>query len=124
MFKRFFDRDKRVTEGFENIYLNSKKVLQSIENKDIKLLGKLFKEDFLTRKTMLDSLVPDIGLFDTLDNIPEVYGYRICGAASGGTIVVCVDKEKREKVKNTIREQNYQIFECYPEDIKVSLIDA
>ncbi|WP_201328800.1 GHMP family kinase ATP-binding protein [Thermotomaculum hydrothermale] len=124
LFKRFFDKDKKILEGFNNIYKNSKKVLQSIENKDIKLLGKYLKEDFETRKNMLNSLIPEIDLFELLDSLDGVYGYRLCGAASGGTVVACIDKNYRKYIEQTVKERGYPVFDCFLKKCKVRVINV
>ena len=121
LFKGFFDKNKKILEGFEQIYRNSKKIMQSIEKKDIKMFGKLLKEDFLIREKMLTSLIPQIGLFDVLDSMSAVYGYRLCGAASGGTVVVCVNEEKKNFVVKKIREEGYKVFDCKLEDREVNV---
>ncbi len=112
LFKGFFDKNKKILDGFKMIYNNSKKVFQSIENKDIKLIGKFLKQDFEIRKDMLHSLVPDIDLFDILDGLPGVYGYRLCGAASGGTAVVCADSSRISDIKLFIEKKGYKVFDC------------
>ena len=121
LFKGFFDKDKKILEGFGQVYQNSKKIMQPIEKKDIKMFGKLLKEDFTIRKNMLDSLIPEIGLFDMLDGISGVYGYRLCGAASGGTVVVCVNEEKKNFIVEKIKEKGYKVFDCNIEYRKVNV---
>ncbi len=120
LFKGFFDKEKTILSGFQLIYENSKKVLQVIENKDIKLLGKLLKDDFETRKHMLSSLVPKVDLFDILDNSKGVLGYRLCGAASGGTAVVCVESGRADFVKAFLKDRGYTVFDCLLENKRVA----
>ena len=122
LFKGFFDGNKSIKKGFEHIYQNSKKILQTIEKKDVKSLGKFLKEDFETRKNMLSSLVPNIPLFSQLDEIDFVYGYRLCGAAAGGTVVVVADREKKRKLRQQLEKLGYTVFDCVQKNIKVGEI--
>ncbi len=110
LFKGFFDRKKGIVEGFNLIYENAIKVKGAVENRDYKRLGHLLKEDFLIRKKMHPALIPDTGLFDFLDSLEGVSGFRLCGAASGGTVGVLVDVEKKKEVILSLEKKGYVVF--------------
>ena len=110
LFKGFFDRKKGIVEGFNLIYENAIKVKSAVEERDYERLGHLLKEDFLIRKKMHPALIPDTGLFDFLDSLEGVSGFRLCGAASGGTVAALVDVEKKKEVILSLEKKGYVVF--------------
>ena len=112
LFKGFFDRERKIVDGFNNLYKLAKQTLDFYLEDNIEKFGKCLLEDFEIRKTMNKNLVPEIPLFDKLNNVEGVLGYRLCGAASGGTVAVCVRKSKRRDIVDYLKKEGYVIFDC------------
>ncbi len=121
LFKGFFEGDPSIKEGFELIYENSKQMLNAIKYGDIEKIASLLKRDFYIRKHMLPSLVPDIGLFSILSQMEGVRGFRMCGAAQGGTVLIMVDEKERDKTIKEIEESGYDVFDCVLKNERVKV---
>lgn len=121
LFKGFFDRKKGIIEGFNLIYKNAIKVKEAVENRDYEKLGYLLKEDFLIRKEMHPALIPDTGLFSFLDSLEGVLGFRLCGAASGGTVAVLIKPDIKKELVSMIMERGYRVFDTSITNTKVRI---
>ncbi len=122
LFKGFFDKKERVKKGFDKLYKLAKQTLNAYLDDNIEEFGKFLLKDFEIRKSMSENLVPKISLFDELNSIDSVLGYRLCGAASGGTVAICVREGEKEKVANYLKSKGYEIFNCKFGSNKTGLI--
>lgn len=96
------DKDKETIEKLHKIQEISEDVYEVISMYDMEKLGNLIKQEWNIRKTL--SPYHTNQYIDEFCCAIEKYcwGYKLCGAAGGGTILILTDKH--EKIRKTIKE--------------------
>lgn len=100
VYKGFFNKDKEVRRGMEEIARLSYEALQTIESKDYdQLIGLIAAEGEERRKLFPGILTPNMSqLHMVLKDQGPQFGMKICGAGGGGCFLITHKKEDRDYI--------------------------
>ncbi|NOZ12656.1 MAG: hypothetical protein GXO69_03295 [Acidobacteria bacterium] len=123
MFKGFFDSNK-IRSAFYRLAEIANLAVDAAEAGDVNHIARRMREDYDIRKSLPVQLLPQTGnLFRFLENSPLVTGFRMCGAAGGGTVVAIAENGKKEQLEQKVAEMGYRILNFEPQHKGIA-IDA
>ena len=100
--KNVLDKETETINKLKKIQEISEDLYELISTNDIEKIGNLIKQEWNIRKTLTKEHTNDIieRFFQEVDKYS--FGYKLCGAAGGGTLFIIT--EHKDKVRNIIQE--------------------
>jgi D-glycero-alpha-D-manno-heptose-7-phosphate kinase len=120
---KLFLEDEKEKEKFKQLAENAVKMEDALKYDNLKLVGKLMKNDFNIRKSFPVKLVPYLPeIFSVLEKCGNIAGFRLCGAAGGGTVAVLTNKGERENVKKMFLRHRFNVLDIMPDNTKFEVV--
>ncbi len=121
MFKGFFDNG-RIRSAFYRLAEIANLAVNAAETGNVNRIARHMREDYDIRKSLPVQLLPQTEtLFRFLEESPLVTGFRMCGAAGGGTVVVIAENGGKEQLKQKVAEMGYRILNLNPQNKGISI---
>jgi D-glycero-alpha-D-manno-heptose-7-phosphate kinase len=123
MVKGFLDSSQIRSAFYQLADIGNAAVNAAIEG-NVDSLARHMREDYNVRKSLPVSLLPQTeNLFSFLENSPLVAGFRMCGAAGGGTVAAIATEGSSDFLKTEATDLGYQVLELKPKSGGIT-IDA
>ena len=106
--KRLLEKDKEIRSLLKEIYLTSTEVYEALNEKDMEALGYYVKQEWNARKKLSPEHTNKVIEAFTEELDPLVWGYKLCGAAGGGTLIIIAPPEKHERVEELMKKYGFQ----------------
>ncbi len=115
MMKGFFD-SSQIRSAFYRLADIANSAINAVESGNINRLARHMREDYEIRKSLPVQLLPQTEglLFQFLEKSPLVTGFRMCGAAGGGTVAAIATEGASNSLKEKIAELGYEILNLKP----------
>ncbi|NOY23321.1 MAG: hypothetical protein GXO70_07410 [Acidobacteria bacterium] len=121
LLKGFFD-DLAVKNAFYQLADIANQAVNAAETGDVNRLARYMREDYEIRKSLPVQLLPQTKeLFYLLENSSFVEGFRMCGAAGGGTVAAIAAKGCLDSLKTEVTELGYQVLPLKPQNGGISI---
>lgn len=123
LFKRAFDGDKQIWEGFQTIAQLSDQLDGELRGHvNWKYVGQVLSEEWKIRRDIFKVQTSRLDeILDFLKN-KKVLGAKVTGAAQGGSIVVLVDPAHREKLITECEAHKIQVLTAKPQNSPVTIL--
>ncbi len=110
MYKSFFDKDKRIINGLEQIARISYEMYEAIKQESYQNLTSLIAQEGEQRVQLFPGINSEkMSLFyDTMKKKLPESGMKVCGAGGGGCFIVTHQQGDKELVKALVGEFNMQ----------------
>jgi len=123
LLKLFIENDF-VKEKFKELALTTHCLLDGVRQNQLEIIGKMMKQDFELRKLMPVKLIPYLPqLFSVLEKCHNILGFKLCGAAGGGTIAVLTKKDKLSEVRGMLKIHGIDVLDMKPSEKKFEVIN-
>jgi len=119
--KKFLERDKETRGLLKEIYLTATEVYEALNEKDMEALGYYVKQEWNARKKLSPGHTNPVIEAFTEELDPVVWGYKLCGAAGGGTLIIIAPPEKHEKVENIMQKYGFSKLEFKVDSVGLRL---
>lgn len=120
--KAWFDRpDTR--SRFNELADITADAADAVARGDTDALARAMTRDFDTRTALPAELVPDPirPVLHALRDHADVTGFRLCGAAGGGSIVVVAEPGRREAVRQLLADAGLTVLPCRPAERRLTI---
>ncbi len=97
--KRFLDKDTELRELLSRIYWVSTEVYEALNECNMEDLGYYIKQEWNWRKRLSPEHTNHVIERFTEKIDPLAWGYKLCGAAGGGTMIIVADPRNHEEIK-------------------------
>ncbi len=115
MIKGFFDNEE-IKKAFYLLSEIANLAVSAAISGNVSALAIQMRKDYELRKSLPVQLLPNTtDLFDFLEHSPEVSGFRLCGAAGGGTIIVISTEKGHNKLQKQIHNLGYRTLNLTPQ---------
>ncbi len=115
MVKGFFD-SSQIRSAFYQLADIANHAVNAVESGNVNRLARHMREDYDIRKSLPVQLLPQTeDLFQFLEENPLVTGFRMCGAAGGGTVVAISAEGKADSLRHEVNELGYQVLALKPQ---------
>lgn len=116
---KLFIENKDYYNKFEKLCNISNNMYKMLNENKIENVGKLMKEDFNVRQSFPVKLIPYVpNLFSVLEKCNRISGFRVCGAAGGGTVALVTENGTRNDVKEMLKFNGLDVLDLKPADLK------
>ena len=113
VYKRFFDRDKKVRGGLQEIADLSYAAYLAVENRRWREVLELVKQEGEVRRTLFPNIVTTqmMTVYEKLKNRFPSLGLKVCGAGGGGCFLLVHEKEEGEIIKKEVEKYHMQCLD-------------
>lgn len=123
LLKLFID-DLTYRESFMTLAKNAESISQELSKNNIEIVGKMMKMDFKIRESFPVKLIPYLpALFSILERCDRISGFKLCGAAGGGTIAIMTKDGKFDDTKEMLDLHGFSVLELRPSNKKFEVLN-
>jgi len=120
---KLFIENSEYKHKFEQLAENAIEMESALKDDNLNLIGSLMKKDFDIRNSFPVKLVPYVPeIFSVLERCDKILGFRLCGAAGGGTVAVLTKDGERDNVKEMFLMHDFNVLDIMPENAKFEVI--
>ena len=112
IYKSFFDGDKKIKNGLQEIANLSADALKAIEKKNFNDLKELIKKEGKVREGLFPKIVsPSMKLlYDDLRADLSDLGFKVCGAGGGGCFLLIHNEGERGLIEKKLKSQGMKLL--------------
>ncbi len=119
MLKGFFD-NKNIRSAFYRLAEIANLAVNAAKSGNVDRLALHMREDYNIRKSLPVQLLPKTEvLFQFLESSHLVAGFRMCGAAGGGTVVAIAKEGQKAKLGQKATEMGYPVLNLTPRNRRI-----
>ncbi len=113
VYKKFFDKDKKIRAGMNEIARISYEAYKAIKAKDFEALLVLIGKEGESRKALAPNIVPPEvdELFSKLSKDFSNLGLKMCGAGGGGCFILAHRAEDKQALRQAIGHTSMEVLD-------------
>ncbi len=119
--KRFLEKDKETRSLLKEIYQISTEVYEALNEMDMEALGHYMKMEWEARKKLSPEHTNPIIENFTREIDEIVWGYKLCGAAGGGTLIIIAPPEKHQILREKMKTFGFEELEFQVDTVGLRL---